>query len=195
MKKKIIGLIILFSLVILQVAHADSLFSSGSLSGVFGGPLVKYTKINNEDALILGARGGWAFNSTFSVGGGAYGIMNDIPINASQPDTNFINLGYGGIIVEYIGMTDNIIHWQANLLIGTGVVGIRNGNDTGKNDMIFILEPCIEGVVNITASIRASAGLSYRIVSGVDSDNFDGHLRKNDLSNFTLGLSVMFGSF
>jgi len=116
--KKILILIILISVTLLGIAQADSLFSGGSISGVFGGPLVRYTKINNKDALILGARGGWAFNSKFTIGGGAYGLVNDIPINAAQPDTNFINLGYGGIVVEYVGMSDNVIHWQVGGLIG-----------------------------------------------------------------------------
>lgn len=195
MNKKIISFVFVLVFMFSIYAHAESLFSSGSLSGVFGGPIAKYTKINNEDALIVGARGGWVFNSMFSVGGGAYGLMNDIPINAAQPDTNFINLGYGGIILEYIGMSDNIIHWQVNTLIGTGVVSTRNGNDTGKNDMIFILEPGIDGVLNISSTIRINAGISYRYISGIDPNNFSGYLAKNDLSNLSVGLAVMFGSF
>ena len=195
MKKKIIGLLIIFSIVIVQFAQADSLFSSGSISSVFGGPLVKYTKINNKDALILGARGGWSFNSIFTIGGGAYGLVNDIPINAAQPDTNFINLGYGGIVVEYVGMSDNVIHWQVGGLIGTGAVSTRNGNETGKNDIIFVLEPGADAVLNITSTIRLSAGISYRFVSGVDSDNFDYYLKNSDLSNFSASLTLLFGSF
>ncbi len=193
--KKIIILIILISTAILSKAQADSLFSSGSISGVFGGPLVKYTKINNKDALILGARGGWAFNSMFTIGGGAYGLVNDIPINAAQSDTNFINLGYGGIVVEFVGMSDNVMHWQVNGLIGTGSVNTRNGNNTGKNDIIFVLEPGADAVLNITSSIRLAAGISYRFVSGVDPDNFNGHLKNSDLSNFSASLTLLFGSF
>ena len=193
--KKILILIILISVTLLGIAQADSLFSGGSISGVFGGPLVKYTKINNKDALILGARGGWAFNSIFTIGGGAYGLANDIPINAAQPDTNFINLGYGGIVVEYVGMSDNVIHWQVGGLIGTGAVSTRNGNETGKNDIIFVLEPGADAVLNITSTIRLSAGISYRFVSGVDSDNFDYYLKNSDLSNFSASLTLLFGSF
>ncbi len=193
--KKIIILIILISTAILSKAQADSLFSSRSISGVFGGPLVKYTKINNKDALILGARGGWAFNSIFTIGIGAYGLANDIPINTAQSDTNFINLGYGGIIVEFVGMSDNVMHWQVGGLIGTGSVSTRNGNDTGKNDIIFVLEPGADAVLNITSSIRLAAGISYRFVSGVDSDNFSGFLNNSDLSNFSASLTLLFGSF
>ncbi|OPX27057.1 MAG: hypothetical protein B1H05_01335 [Candidatus Cloacimonas sp. 4484_140] len=193
MKKFII--VLFLSVLLISIAQADSLFSSGSISGVFGGPLVKYTKINNKDALILGARGGWAFNSIFTIGGGAYGLVNDIPINAAQPDTNFINLGYGGIVVEYVGMSDNVIHWQVGGLIGTGAVSTRNGNETGKNDIIFVLEPGADAVLNITSTIRLSAGISYRFVSGVDSDNFDYYLKNSDLSNFSASLTLLFGSF
>ncbi len=195
MNKKFIIFIMIFSFIISICAHADSLFSSGSISGVFGGPLIKYTKLNSEDALIVGARGGWAFNSTFTIGGGAYGLLNDIPINAAQSDTNFINLGYGGIIAEYVGMSDELIHWQVNMLLGTGAVSTRNGNKTGKNDMIFIIEPGADGVLNISSTIRVALGISYRIVSGVDSDNFNGYLKNCDLSGFTASLTMLFGSF
>jgi len=191
--KKVVILII--SIAILSTAHAGSLFSGGSISGVFGGPLVKYTKINDKEALILGARGGWAFNSIFTIGIGAYGLVNDIPFNSAQSDTNFVNLGYGGIVIEYIGMPDNVIHWQVGALIGTGAVSTRNGNETGKNDIIFVLEPGADAVLNITSTIRLSAGISYRFVSGVDPDNFDGFLNNSDLSNFTASLTLLFGSF
>lgn len=192
--KKIV-FFVLVSVIFFQIAQADTLFSSGSISGVFGGPLIKYSKINNEDALIVGARGGWAFNSMLTIGGGAYGLLNDIPIYAAQSDTNFVNLGYGGIVAEYVGMSDNMIHWQVNMLLGSGVVSTRNGNKTGKNDMIFVFEPGADGVLNISSTIRVALGLSYRIVSGVDPDNFNGYLNNSDLSGFTASLTMLFGSF
>ncbi|MDP8226121.1 MAG: hypothetical protein P9L89_00560 [Candidatus Celaenobacter polaris] len=195
MNKKIFLIMIIFALFVSNFAYTDSLFSNGSISGVFGGPIAKYTKINNKDALILGARGGWAFNSMFTIGGGAYGLVNDIPIDAAQSDTNFINLGYGGIVVEFVGMSDNVMHWQVNGLIGTGAVSTRNGNNTGKNDIIFVLEPGADAVLNITSSIRLAAGISYRFVSGVDPDNFSGFLNNSDLSNFSASLTLLFGSF
>jgi len=195
MNKKIIFIIITCILFVSNLLCADSLFSSGSISGVFGGPLIKYTKLNNEGALIVGARGGWAFNNMLTIGGGAYGVMNDVPINPAQPDTNFINLGYGGIVVEYVGMSDNMIHWQVNMLLGTGAVSTRNGNKTGENDMIFIFEPGADGVLNISSTIRVALGISYRIVSGVDPDNFNDYLNNSDLSGFTASLTMLFGSF
>jgi len=195
MNKKNIFIMIICILFVSNFAHADSLFSNGSISGVFGGPLIKYTKLNGEDALIVGARGGWAFNSILTIGGGAYVLLNDIPINAAQSDTNFINLGYGGIVAEYVGMSDNMIHWQINMLLGTGAVSTRNGNKTGKNDMIFVFEPGADGVLNISSTIRVALGLSYRIVSGVDPDNFNGYLANSDLSGFTASLTMLFGSF
>lgn len=192
--KKIV-FFVLVSVIFFEIAQADTLFSSGSISGVFGGPLIKYTKLNGEDALIVGARGGWAFNSILTIGGGAYGLLNDIPINAAQSDTNFINLGYGGIVAEYVGMSDNMIHWKVNMLLGTGVVSTRNGNKTGKNDMIFVFEPGADGVLNISSTIRVALGLSYRIVSGIDPDNFNSYLTNSDLSGFTASLTMLFGSF
>jgi len=195
MNKKIIFIMIIFIVFVSNFAHTESLFSDGFISGVFGGSLIKYTKLNNEDALIVGARGGWTFNSIFTIGIGAYGLANDIPINAAQPDTNFVNFGYGGIVIEFVGMSDNVIHWQVGGLIGTGAVSTRNGNNTGRNDIIFILEPGADAVLNITSTIRFAAGLSYRFVSGVDPDNFNDYLKNDDLSNLTASLTLLFGSF
>ncbi len=50
---------IIFIVFVSNFAHTESLFSGGFISGVFGGPLIKYTKLNNKNALIVGARGGW----------------------------------------------------------------------------------------------------------------------------------------
>jgi len=92
-------------------------------------------------------------------------------------------------------MSDNVIHWQVGGLIGTGAVSTRNGNNTGRNDIIFILEPGADAVLNITSTIRFAAGLSYRFVSGVDPDNFNEYLKNSDLSNLTASLTLLFGSF
>lgn len=44
----------------------------------FGGPVVKATRIHDQGALMVGGRGGWIINHTLAIGGGGYGVVNDV---------------------------------------------------------------------------------------------------------------------
>ena len=180
-------------------AQEQTLVGSGEMSnGGFGGPVVKYTQIKNEPAVLVGGRGGWIINHTFVIGGGGYGLVNQIEadylVDFNQP---YINFGYGGLELEYIIQSDRLVHFSIYTLIGAGGVNYRDKyyndwyNWDFHSDEFFVLEPALNVEVNITSFFRINAGASYRYISGLSYND----LSNEDFSGFSGVLTFKFGSF
>lgn len=182
-------------------AQEETLVGSSEIThGGFGGPVIKYTQVNGEPAVLVGGRGGWIINHTFVIGGGGYGLVNDINANnivfGTQP---YINFGYGGVELEYIVHSDQLTHFSVYSLIGAGAVTYRGelfndweswSNQFGS-DAFFIFEPAVNVEVNIISFFRINAGVSYRFISGLNFDD----LRNSDFAGPSAILTFKFGKF
>jgi hypothetical protein len=193
-------------------AQEETLIGNGEVSnGGFGGPVVKYTQINSKSAVLVGGRGGWIINHSFIIGGGGYGLVNNIQSNSTiwSPffnDKPYINFGYGGLELEYIIQSDKLLHFSVITLIGAGGVSYRDNlwddewdNDSddddddwdSPNDEFFVFEPGANLELNIASFFRINAGVSYRFISGVNMVD----LSNNDLAGPAASLTLKFGSF
>jgi hypothetical protein len=178
-------------------AQEETLICGNIESGGFGGPAVKVTTINGEGAVMIGGRGGWIINHTFVLGGGGYGLVNDI--SATVPDAadgfRYVDLGYGGLDLEYITTSDRLVHLSIGLLVGGGGVrykGDRVTDDRRSMDGFFVAEPSLTVNLNVTRFFRIGAGASYRYVNGV---NGGGITSDADLSGASAMLTLKFGKF
>lgn len=171
--------------------------------GGYGGPVVKFTTINNEFGVLVGGRGGWIINHTFCIGLAGYGLANNIKANTVDAfGRKYLEMGYGGLDLEYIDRSDDLIHFSIHTLIGGGSAGFRYSwdeeqwnNDNGMNhkehDPFFILEPGANVDLNVTPWFRTSAGVSYRYVTGLSS----AAATNSDISGLSAGLTFRFGKF
>lgn len=195
----------------LMFAQEQTLLSGQVEHGGFGGPVVKVTRINGQDAVLVGGRGGWIINHTFVIGGGGYGLVTDVkPAVPGLFNENKIMLGYGGLELEFIIESDRIVHLTVPLLIGAGAVGYRTGywgddldlhaGFDNKFDSFFIIEPGVDLELNVVSFFRINAGISYRHVSGITTPvDFLGTPRpltsNNDLRGVSWVIGFKFGSF
>jgi len=178
------------------LAQEETLISGDIESGGFGGPVIKYGSVNGEGGILVGDRGGWIINHTFIVGGGGYGLTNNVKAKIPAPSGHkFLNFGYGGLELEYIARSDKLTHFSVMALIGAGGVSWRNesGGMVGSDneDSFFVFEPAAQVNLNVTKNFRISGGVSYRYVSGVNlpaSTNAD-------LSGPTAVVTFRFGTF
>src|SRR5262245_35265320 len=92
----------------------------------FGGPAVRYTRVADQDGVMVGARGGIIINRSLVLSGAAYGLVNDVDVPNGPPgplelraplDLRF---GYGGFELEYIVKPDAVAHVSLSALIGGG---------------------------------------------------------------------------
>ena len=199
----VLSLILSFQL----FAQEETLVGNGEVThGGFGGPVIKYTQVKGEPSVLVGGRGGWIINHTFIIGGGGYGLANDIKANnpliiAPGITKPYLNFGYGGLELEYIIESDKLLHFSVYSLIGAGSVSYRaelfdhNGSDCDSggspNDAFFVFEPAANVELNIVSFLRINAGVSYRFVSGVNFDN----LENSDLAGLSANLTLKFGTF
>jgi hypothetical protein len=183
--KRLLTIAVLLALASPALAQERTLVSGGFESGGFGAPVVKFSQVDGEFALFVGGRGGWIINHAFVVGGGGYGLTNDIDTN--DDGVRDLELGYGGLELEYVNSSDALIHFTAYLLIGGGGLS----GTSVLEEAVFVLEPALNGELNVTDYFRFHAGAGFRWVSGVDSPGVDG----SDLSSFYAQVTLKFGTF
>jgi hypothetical protein len=181
---------------------AQELIKDDFESGGFGGPVIKFTSINNQSALMLGGRGGWIINHSLVLGGGIYGVVNEI--NAPEGVLPLegpldIEFGYLGFEVEYIFHPMSLFHFSIYTLIGGGATNFvkdvgpvtESNEQAGESHFMFVLEPAIGAELNITTWFHLNGGVSYRVTGGVNQVG----LNDRDFSNIAATLTFKFGKF
>ncbi len=178
------------------LAQEETLISGDIESGGFGGPVVKFSPVNNVTSVFVGGRGGWIVNHSFILGGGGYGLASNVDarglhVNGQQAKLTF---GYGGVEMEYVAMPNKLVHYSAMLLIGGGGVGYRDSlymDQSSEAKAVFVLEPALQVDLNVTTFMRVSIGASYRYVSGTGLAGTSAA----DLSGPAALLTFRFGKF
>ena len=163
-------------------------------SSGFGGPVMKMSEVNNEFAVFVGGRGGWLIDQTFVLGGGGYGLVTDVETGLvdDRDEPVDLSLGYGGVQLEYLHDSWELVHFSLAMLIGGGGATLddRRG-DSLEDDGFFVLEPEVNMNLNVTEFFRIGVGAGYRWVNGVDLTGLD----DSDLSAVAGTLTFRFGGF
>ena len=187
------------------IAQQQTLITGKMTHGGAAGPVLKYSKMLGQDALLVGGRGGWIIGSALWIGGAGYGLVNRVESLLLDQDTEidsarYLGLGYGGLELGFIVASDRLVHLTGQVLIGAGgaVHTKRDGwddfeidPDNEEGDSFFILEPAVDVEVNITTFFRICLGASYRWVTGIEINEFT----NKDISGFSGVLTLKFGRF
>lgn len=182
----------------------ETLLGGELRSSGYGAVSMKFTPIQGQLGTLVGGYGGWLINKTLLIGGGGYGLITNIPASAAAnlPGRS-LSLGYGGIVLEYIGMSDRVFHYGVQTMIGWGGASYytpRTGNqfnnprtfiEPNASSGIFVVEPTVYAELNVLKWLRLNLGGGYRFVSGVDMPG----LSNADLSNYSITLQLKFGTF
>jgi hypothetical protein len=196
MKYALFLLIVILTLPVF--AQEQTLIGSGDIeNGGFVGTAVKVTSINGENAVLVGGRVGWIINHTFVLGGAGYGLVTNVRVKKNTDSVHqYIEMGYGGLDLEYIASSNDLVHLSLGLLIGAGGIGYKDeDNDMFDNhrtmESFFVMEPSVHANLNVTHFFRIAGGVSYRYVNGLKSP-----LSTNtDLSGLSGVLTLKFGKF
>ena len=178
----------------------ETLLDKGITSGGFGGPVIKFTSINKQFSVFVGGRGGWIINNALVIGGGGYGLVNNIKLYPNDvTKIQRINLGYGGFELEYIFESDKLVHGSIYLLLGGGSVTYLDWKNLlhadelifDGNNNFFVAEPAVNLELNVAKFFRINVGCGYRYISGIDS----GYLRNVDIAGLSALVGFKFGKF
>ncbi len=179
---------------------------SGSMqhSGGFGAVSFKSTSYRDAAMVFVGGRGGWIINRTLAIGAEGYGIIPTSKYEDIVPDTEVLALGgYGGMFLELIFFSNQVVHVTFPVAAGAGWVGYEGTVETSgpgfsfsensiiDDDVFWYVEPGADVEVNVARNFRLVFGVSRRYTQDFDLIETDGQALQK--LNFFLTLKI--GSF
>ncbi len=194
-------------------ARMRTLFGSDrqTHNGGWGAPTAAYTRVMDQDAMLVGLRGGWIIDHRFTLGLAGYGLVT--PVENAPYDAHLIaegrqlfghsclRGGYGGLLIEPIIAYRSPVHISLPLIIGAGGCGYQTYTDlpddfdpfTYKDDVqaFFVIEPGIDLEINMVKLVRLGVGASYRYTTDIDLPGTP----EDAMRGFNASVSVKVGVF
>ena len=165
--------------------------------GGWGGLSFGFTKINELNTYLMGARGGWLIDHHLTIGLAGYGFITDRTFYI--PELNLdasLAGGYGGLFLEANIAPFYPVHVTIPLIIGAGGIAYADQKwwegdydqpaSSIDSDAYFVLEPGLELEVNLIQFMRLAVGGSYRYTSQVSMINSSGSMLHGWNGYFTL---------
>ncbi len=114
-----------------------------------------------------------------------YGLAQSTAIEIDN-QLRSLQFAYGGLVVEYIGIPQKLLHFSVNTLVGGGVMGYDKYD---FNNILFVSEICINAEINVSDHVHIAIGGGYRYVNGVKLES----LNNNSFSDTLLNLQLKLG--
>ena len=186
----------LFTILILIISTA-SFFAQGFESGAFVSPVFKYTRFINQEALVIGGKGGWIINKKFVLGAGYYVLTSDVKTSyhdAQNHQDVMMNFNYGGLEFEYLFLYDSKFNISLDMLLGGGGESfyIQNNSKNYGTANLLKWEPQLSMEIELYTWLHADAGISYRMISS----NYEIYnVSRNDLQGINVLLNFKIGEY
>lgn len=160
-----------------------TLSGSMSHSGGFGALSFRSSDFNGESLVMAGLRGGWIINRTLGIGFEGHGVIPTTKfenIEANQ-EVNLLG-GYGGMFLELIFFSNEVVHITFPVSGGAGWLGYDRTNDNtaipmpnadGRvdSDVFWYVEPGADLEVNVSRNFRLAMGVSKRFTQDFELVN------------------------
>lgn len=159
----------------------------------FGGTALRFSKFNDQLAIMNGGRGAATINHKLTIGGGGYGIVNRIKLESNSPDTfNFVKMGYGGLELGYILYPGKKMNVGISILLAGGAAFKESlPKVKGNAFSVFpVLEPSVYSEFFLGRLIRIQAGVSYRYMDGSKL----AYMKNSAVNGFSCYVNLLFGS-
>jgi hypothetical protein len=168
-------------------------------NGFLAAPDFKITDFDHKTSGLAGGYAGVVFADAFFIGGGGYGLVTD---------THGRSLGYGGLIMQWFGRTNETFGYSAKMLMGGGTSestqtiqyvdahGHVIPQATRVHQDFFVFEPEVTGLVRFSEHVRLTGGAGYRFTGNgwynhYHNDSYPGY---NNPSGWTASVGIQFGS-
>jgi hypothetical protein len=171
---------------------------NNTVHGVYIGLSYHYGQIDKADTYSSSLKIAYVANQQFEVGfvgTGFYSDLNGLGVGTHARDLVGF---YGGLHLEPILFSKSKINVSFPILVGGGAVGLLDDHwddlvvHDDAWDPIFVFEPGVNLLYNISRYIQIEAGVKYRLSSNIDLKP------EHDLSNingFSAGLGIKVGVF
>lgn len=169
--------------------------------GGYGGVDVRYGRLANHDALLVGGEAALLLNHRLAIGVGGLGLANlvDGP-PSSEGNASYMGFGYGGLVIRHNFVNQRLVYLSVGTLVGAGGIGFFE--EVGEyeyeydleefdEDPFFVVEPSLGIHLNVTRWLRVGGSVSYRYTKGIDCEGFT----DRDFRGPSAGGQVAFGWF
>ena len=157
-----------------------TLSGSMSHSGGFGAFSFRSTDFNDESLVMAGLRGGWIINRTLGIGVEGHGVIPTTKFEGiSENPGEEVSLlgGYGGMFLELIFFSNEVVHITFPASAGAGWLGYNLTNNNTimsqevDSDVFWYVEPGANLEFNISRNFRLATGLSKRFTQDFELQN------------------------
>lgn len=166
--------------------------------GHFGAPVVTYTLVGDQGAVVFGGRGGWNVTPTLLAGFGVHGTMTEVdapqgamPDSLGPMDVKFESFGFD---LEYAANPEAPTHLTLDAFVGGGAVHYmqeKTGEQYGETDFVLLLQPAVGVEQRVNDWLHLNLAVSYRLVGGVEQPG----LQNGDIDGPALALAFKLGRF
>ncbi|MFZ1694870.1 MAG: hypothetical protein WAT74_16855 [Flavobacteriales bacterium] len=181
--------------------------------GGWGAPTIHYTRIMDQDALLVGGRGAWIIDHRLSIGIAGHGLVTNVGNAAYDAHlvangevlrrSSSLYMGYGGLLLEPVIAYRSPVHITLPVIIGAG--GVTYGyhselpddfdpleyDDTYDAQAFFVVEPGVEVEMDVIPLVRVGIGASYRYTTDMNLPA----TAKDALHGINAGISLKVGCF
>jgi hypothetical protein len=162
----------------------------------FAAPIMNFTAIDNEFALMMGGGCAVSLNNVF-IGGYGVGKTNEIAYKESEDNTTddyYLGMGHGGLWFGYVIRPKNAIHLSLSSQVGWGAITKKqklsqDEVENIKSQSFTIISPIVEVEYNIAKYFKIGTGASWSYVTGTADYS------SSKLSKPSFFLSFKFGWF
>ncbi len=170
--------------------------------GVYVGIGMGYGEIEGQDTYIGTFKVAYVANQQFEVGFLARGLYSRQNIfNPRSGDNDDLFAGYAGFHLEPILFGKSLVSLSFPVFIGGGAVGyvdrdiVENDEDFDFEDddldAVFVLEPGVSALFNISRYVQLEAGVRYRFSSKIELT--DSPIDR--INGFSGGIGIKLGIF
>lgn len=165
-------------------------------SGGFGALTFKSSDFRGETMILAGIRGGWIINRTLGIGIEGHGIIPTTKyddLNPTDGEETRVLGGYGGMFLEPIFFSNEVVHITFPISAGAGWLGYeevssRGPKDITSEDVFWYAEPGVALEINIARHFRLNFGVSKRFTQ--DLDMYNTNQDDFNTTNYFLGLKI-----
>lgn len=169
-----------------------------TVHGVYIGLSYHYGQIDKADTYSSSFKIAYVANQQFEVGfvgTGFYSDLNGLGLGTHDRDLAGF---YGGLHLEPILFSKSKVNVSFPILVGGGAVGLLEDHwddiivHDAAWDPVFVFEPGVNVLYNISRYIQIEAGIKYRLSSKIDlQPEYD----LNNINGLSTGLGIKVGVF
>jgi len=152
----------------------------------------KLTWVAEQGSWLIGGKAGLVFQERLVLSAAGYALATSVEVGGTSSGTSFrLDMGYGGVLVEYLLRRDEVLDLTLASLVGAGYGEVYSPVQQIQitSDNFMVLEPEVFLRYRVLPWARLYASGGYRLTWGVSLPG----VAPGDLEGLAIGLGIQVG--